>query len=41
MKRKTTSSRKQVRQQTTPQVNVPRASRRPAERSGQKRSRKG
>lgn len=41
MKPKTTPSRKQVRQQTTPQVNVPRASKRPTERSRQKRSRKG
>ena len=34
-----TSSRKQVRETTAPRVNVPRQSRRPAERSKQQRSR--
>ena len=41
MKPKSTPSRKQVRQQKSPRVNVPRASKRPTERSGQKRNRKG
>jgi hypothetical protein len=35
-----TSSRKQVREATAPQVNVPRQSKRPVERSNQHRSRR-
>jgi hypothetical protein len=37
--RKKTSSRKQVREATAPRVNVPRQSKRPTERSKQRRSR--
>jgi len=40
MKRRTTPSRKQVREATAPRVNVPRQSKRPAERSNRKRSRR-
>ena len=39
VKKGATSSRKQVREATAPRVNVPRQSKRPTERSNQRRSR--